>query len=145
MARNGLLTKFQSLKLSTGQWLSPYKVQIIPFPVSKILFPVQPRNPIKCQTHYNAVNALALIIIIDTLPLNKLISPFIWEVRHGSYPTTHTETNNIVSMRICLGQKQETFIQELSCKTSLVLTILYLTSLSKNFNSCLKVPWTEEA
>ena len=61
--------------------------------------------------------ALALIIIIDMLPLNKLISPFIWEVRHGSYPTTHTETNNIVSMRICLGQKQGTFIQELTCKT----------------------------
>ena len=66
--------------------------------------------------------ALALIIIIDMLPLNKLISPFIWEVRHGSYLTTHTETNNIVSMRICLGQRQGTFIQELTCHTLLVLT-----------------------
>ena len=40
LARNELLTKFQSLTSSTSQWLSNWNVQIIPFPVSVIPFPV---------------------------------------------------------------------------------------------------------
>ena len=39
-ARNGLLTKFQSLKLSTDQWLFHWMVQINPFPISITPFPV---------------------------------------------------------------------------------------------------------
>ena len=39
-ARNGLLTKFQSLKLSTDQWLFHWMVQINPFPISITSFSV---------------------------------------------------------------------------------------------------------
>ena len=46
MARNELLTKFQSLKSSTEKWELDKKVKIISFPVAIILFPVYLKNTI---------------------------------------------------------------------------------------------------
>ena len=60
MARNELLTKFQSLKSSIEKWELDNKVKIIPFPVPIILFPVYLKN----------------IIITISLVRNDLLTKF---------------------------------------------------------------------